>query len=177
MSLRNRRGGFTLLEVIVALMILVISMTAILTVQDGTINAVSRAKQISQARLLAKNQMIEAEFIFANQTFEEIEKEKSGKFEEEDFQDFTWKRIVKEVHIPDLFAIAQTLNPDKDSQNQMTGGDVERIQMITKKVTAFLSKSIREVTVEIGWLKGGKPQTISVSQYMINLGGVFGPDE
>src|SRR5690606_19087481 len=62
-------GAFTLLEVMVAVAILALSMTAIFSSEGGAIRAGARARQMSAATLLARCKMAEVEEQMANEGF------------------------------------------------------------------------------------------------------------
>jgi prepilin-type N-terminal cleavage/methylation domain-containing protein len=162
MFLENK--GFTLLEVMIAMMVMVMALGSIMSVEESCINAVFRAKSRNNVRILAKNKMIETEFELSSLSFEEIEKKKEGRFDEP-FQDYRFQRIVKEVHLPNFGSI-------ENSDNQ-TGQQTEVNQVLQRQITQYLSDSLREVTVVVLWDKSGKEQSFSLTQYMVNLNRVL----
>ena len=140
--------------------IMVMAFAAILAVEGGSINASARAKQINIVGMLARNKMVEAEYKIEGKTFDEVKKEEQGTFEEP-YQDYRWKIIVKELKFPNL-AVGGKGGAGGGGQDQMTG-------MITKLMTNFLSKAIREVSVTVLWKKGSGDQTFSLSTYWVDL--------
>lgn len=172
-SLKNNKEGFTLLEVIIAMSIMAIAFAAILAVEGGAINASARAKLVNQMVLLARNQMVETEFEIEGKRFEEIEKEKSGNFEKPN-ETVRWKRTVKELKFPKLTGGGGGKKSegaqDKDAES---GGNSEMANMITKLITNFLSKALREVTVTVYWKRGKGEQSYSLTTYWVDLNHEF----
>jgi len=84
-------GGFTLLEVMVAMSIIAIAMTAVLSSQSQSISLASEAKFSTTAALLAQSKMAETEW--GNRL--DLASD-SGDFEE-DFPGYTWQVKVEDV--------------------------------------------------------------------------------
>lgn len=158
--------GFTLLEVIIAMAIMVIALTSILSVESGSISASARAKQMNIVAMLAKNKMIETEYELEGKSFEEVATESSGQFTNP-YQDYSWQTTIKEITFPNL-AMGQASG---DGSSGEGGNDLGN--MVGKLVTKFFSKAIREVTVNIIWKKGSGEQHFSVSTYWVDLNHEF----
>jgi general secretion pathway protein I len=75
---RRRRGGFTLLEVLVAVAILGLGLTAILSAQFSAVSGVAHARHMSVAIGLARCKMSEIEQELAVEGFPEVSLEGSG---------------------------------------------------------------------------------------------------
>ncbi len=160
----QQNQGFTLLEVILAMAILVVAFGSILTLESGSLNASLRAQQMNIVAMLAKNQMIETEYQLEGKKFDEIKKEESGNFEPP-YDIYHWKTVIKEIEMPNL------LNGVKQSslENSTDVGQNSVTEMIGKRMSEFLSKAIREVTITISWKRGLGEQNFSVSTYWVNL--------
>lgn len=162
--LLNQQGGFTLLEVIIAMAIMVLAFASILSVESGSINASARSKQINVVAMLAKNKMVETELELEGKTFEEVSKEAGGQFDPP-YQDYGWQTTIKEIEFP-TFNMAQ-------GDSGGGGGSSDMAEMMTKLVTKFFSKAVREVTVNISWKRGKGEQKFSVSTYWVDLNHEF----
>lgn len=163
------RSGFTLLETMIAMAIMVVAFAAILMVESGSIKTTERAREMNTVSMLAKNAMIQAEFDTESKTFEEIKKEESGTFPEP-YQDYSWTRKIKEIEFPNI-----NMNPSQkqDSKDSDSGSSDVATDMITKLVTQHLSKAIREINVTISWKRGSGVQSYTVSTYWVDLNHEF----
>ena len=159
--LLNRRG-FTLLEVLIAMAIMVTALAAIFTIEGSSIGAADKAKKMNIVSMLAKNKMIETESDIEGKEFDELDKEKTGQFEPP-YADFGWKRTIKELKFPN---VGSGGGGQDDPNAQIT-------EMIAKIFSNFLSKSIREVTVAVVWKRNGHEQNFTVSTYWVDLNHAF----
>lgn len=82
-------GGFTLLEVMVAVAILAFVLVSLLGLKNRSMQDVGLAERITTATLLAKRVMTET---LASTVRPPSEDE--GEFEEEDFKDYRWKKTI-----------------------------------------------------------------------------------
>ncbi|MGK5085945.1 type II secretion system protein, partial [Bdellovibrionota bacterium FG-2] len=94
-------AGFTLLEVMIAMAIMLIALASILAVESSSINATHRAKQLNIVAMLAKGRMIKLESEFEGKSFSEFRKEDGGTFVEP-YQDYRWTYKVKELAFPNI---------------------------------------------------------------------------
>ncbi len=170
--LLSDESGFTLLEVLIAITIMLISFASILTIESQSIVASSKAKEKNIVTMLAKNKMIESELEFEGKTFEEFKSEESGQFEEP-YTEYTWTRTVKEIEFPELNVTSASGGNDGADGTGANGGNTVQIEQMTKLITQYLSDAVREVTVTISWNRGNTPQKYSVSTYWVNLNSEF----
>jgi prepilin-type N-terminal cleavage/methylation domain-containing protein len=159
--LRSNTSGFTLLEVLIAMFIMVIAFGSIFSIQSSAIQVTNRAKQTNTVAMLLKNAMVKAELEVEGKKFEEIKKEDSGTFEAP-FQDYSWTRTIKELEFPNLV-------PNASGGEGNGGGEDQSSDMIGKLVTKFLSKAVRQVEVTVKWQKSGKEQSVSTSTFWVDL--------
>jgi general secretion pathway protein I len=155
--------GFTLLEVLIAMAIMALALSSILSVESGSINASARAKQMNIVAMLVKNQMIKTEYEIEGKSFDEVEKEKGEAFEAP-YETYTWKREIKEITFP-------TINPGSSDPNDQSVD--QNAETMAKTISQFLSKAIREVDVSVNWKKDGKDQSFTVATYWVDLNHAF----
>ena len=164
MTLETRsESGFTLLETMIAVAIMLIAFSAILMTESASLNSSARAKQMNIVAMLSKNALIESEYAIQGRTFEEMDKEKTLPFPEP-YNDYSYKRIIKEIKFPSL-----SLGGSKAG----AGGIDATTEQVIKLLTNFLSKAVREVTVEVIWKKGTETQSFAVSTYWVDLNHEF----
>jgi general secretion pathway protein I len=89
--LNKRDLGFTLLEVMVAMSIIAIALTALLVSQSQSISMAGEAKFSTTASLLARSKMEEIEIKSGNDLIND-----TGDFGD-DFPDYSWEMTVQDV--------------------------------------------------------------------------------
>jgi general secretion pathway protein I len=163
------QDGFTLLEVIIALAIMVLAFAAILSVESGGISAAEKTHQINIVAMLARNRMIETEYDIEGKTFDEVKKEDGGSFDPP-FEDFRWTTEVKEVKFPALNFGGAGSGDNKNAGAQPVS---DLVTLMTKLITNYLSKSVREVDVTIFWKRPSGEQKYVVSTFWVDLNHEF----
>lgn len=126
----------------VSVAILAVSLLALMNLQSQSILASARAERLLIATLLAKQKMsevlLEIEKGIPKGEFPD-EKEEKGVFEEEKYPDFFWKLAVKKVELP--------------TPSLPEGGETEVLGQAMQMLSEELSKSSREIRVEVGWME------------------------
>ena len=153
-------SGFTLLEVLIAMSIMVVSFGAILSIESSAINVTNRARQTNTVAMLLKNALVQTEMEIEGKSFEEVQKEKSAAFDAP-FAEYSWSWKVKEVEFPNLVPNSGDGSGDK--------GQDQSSEQFGRIVTKFLSKAIREVEVSVSWKKSEKTQSVSATTYWVDL--------
>lgn len=168
-------AGFTLLEVMIAIFIIAIGISAILVAENNSLEVTLRAKRMTTVAMLAKNAMIQAEREIEGKTFDETKKEASGTFDAP-YADYRWERKIKEITFPNVLdssgagAAGAGGSSSSDKSDQMKDPNVERI---VKVATNYLSKSTRELTITILWTEKKQEQSFIMSQYWVDLKHAF----
>lgn len=138
---RLDEAGFNLLEVMIAIAILAVSLLALFHFQSSSLLSSARAQRISVSTLLADQKMseilLELEKGIKKGEFPG-DKEETGNFEGEEFEDYRWKVAIKKVEIP--------VPPAKEGASNVMG-------MVFSQVAEQLSKMSREVKVTISWME------------------------
>lgn len=177
MSLVRGQSGFTLLEVMIAMTIMLVAFASILAVESSSMNTSAKAKQMNIVGMLARNAMTQTEVEIQGKAFREINEEDSAQFEEP-YQDYTWVRSVKEVKFPNLAGMFQAGAQAQEGGENSAAMDAQEgnaalMEQMTKIVTNFLSKALREITITIKWKKGAGEQSYTVSMYWVDLNSDF----
>ena len=87
----RRRRGFTLLEVMVALAVLALALTAVSDVVGGALHNHVRAQQLEVATMLARGRLAEVEAKYEEEGFRDFDQSEDGTFEEEGHPEVSWK--------------------------------------------------------------------------------------
>jgi general secretion pathway protein I len=130
----GRPRGFTLLEVMVALAVLALALTATSDVVGGALRNHVRARQVEVATMLARGRLAEAEAKNEEEGFRDFDQRETGTFEEEGHPEVTWtlETIRPQIELgPDAVlkaltgidgGIAGLLGLDGKGQGQGSGG-------------------------------------------------------
>ncbi|OGQ26615.1 MAG: hypothetical protein A3I75_03180 [Deltaproteobacteria bacterium RIFCSPLOWO2_02_FULL_50_16] len=138
--MKKSKGGFTLIEVMVAIAILAVSLTALFNFQSNSVIASARAEKMGIATLLAREKMalalIELEdAIKAGESLDE--KSEEGTFDDEVYPGYRWVLTVRKIEIP----------PPPLPE----GGEVDVVQSVLQMITESISEAIREVRLKVYW--------------------------
>lgn len=149
----------------IAVAIMAVAMASILSIQSSAIRSTRNAKKLSIVSMLAKNTMVETELLFEGLTFKEVPKTKEGKFKEP-YTQYSWKREIKEIEFPNL-------NFGSGGGDENASQSTQQVEKMSKIITNFLSKAIREVNVTVSVPEGKGTQNYSVSTYWVDLNHEF----
>ncbi len=102
-SIGPHSSGFTLLEIMVAVMILGFVIVSLLGLKNRSMQDVLIAEHITSATLLAKRVMTET--LTPATTGKLLPLEQNGEFEEAEFKDYTWKKVVAPTSFPQVMEV------------------------------------------------------------------------
>lgn len=164
--MNNNKKGFTLLEVIVAIMIFAIAVTSMLTSMGQGATLTYETKDYLKAVHLSEVKINEVERDIAKNGISEDNVENKGQFEDEAFEKFFWIERRKKIEIPDdlgmissLFGgggssadeigndMSGTVNKEASTQSNMFGS----FQPFIQTIMDLFESSIREIEVEVYW--------------------------
>jgi general secretion pathway protein I len=152
---KRRAAGFTLLEVMVAVAILALSLSVLLTFQGNTMIASGRQERLTVATMLAREKMVEVELeLEAGMQKGEFPDERS---EEEQFdtpfENYRWKMEIRKVELP----------------APVSGEEGSVQDMIAKQLTKEIAKTVRELRLSVSWNELGEEQSIEVVTHLVKL--------
>lgn len=149
---KNNRG-FTLLEVLVALGILAVSITAILQMYATTLVTSRRAEMVTFATMLARQKMaelmIKVEKDASEGKFPSIDEESEGTFDAP-YEQYKWHIKIRKVEIP--------MPPQEKQDAQAT-----IIQMIAKQI----GDALREIKLDVSWEESAETQQVTVTTHVV----------
>jgi general secretion pathway protein I len=161
--------GFTLLETLIALVILAGGLALLVTSWSGSFMRLRKTQFTYEFSLLLEKKMGEVEFEYRGQPIASIPEEKEGDFGE-DYQGYTWKLTSKKMEFPDLsqFLASNQGGEKNNGSDQMT-------QMIIKQLITLMNNSVKEVTVTVLFSKGNsKPIEHSITTLFVDYNAVAG---
>ena len=182
-----RRRGFTLLEVMIAVAILGLAMTAIFSSEVGAAKVANRSRKTSTAALLARCKMGEIEELIANEGLPAVEKKGTDQCcdgaEVEGFEcDWHIMRIV----LPDITEDTE----DEEGDGQKTGADLLSLgaqagsaedyisgegdgfaglamQIAFPALKPSIEEQVRRATVKVSWNEGAATRSFDVTQFLV----------
>lgn len=176
--------GFTLLEVMVAVLILGISLASIFSSQAGAIAINNHIKYTTIAGELAKCRMSEIELEIYQEGFEEAAFadwedgtccELRDEIERNNKDPFSCKWKIESVKLPSLEevqtaageAVTKQTTDTQTTQDAMAMGS-GLMSGILPIVQQLLEQAIRKVTVQVNWTERDRERSFEIIQYLTN---------
>lgn len=162
--------GFTLLECLIALLLVSTALIIVVESQAFAINQEAKANNLNAAALLARDVMVELELRMVQEGFGELEIRESGTFNDQrydnHFEEWRWEYEVEKVdleipNLSSLMGMAQGAVADGDApQNDLVA--MESMGIDLGFFGDYMGKFLREARVRVCWPDGldarGLPQ-------------------
>ena len=186
MKRSSRQGGFTLLEVMIALAIMAVALSALLGHEGVAVQMSDYSNRVSQANLLAYGKLLDLEHKLINDSIDVLDNCEDGDFRDEGFRRFTWKGCAFKLEIAEgaeesiaeqvLSGIAGAFgvnlaNPDGMTQDQQK--QLGQLQQMVAAIPYFMRKledKVRKVRLEVTWRDMLEDRMIIVERYVTLLG-------
>ena len=154
----TKQSGFTLLETILALIILATSILLLANSWGSSFQKLKKAQSSFQMSALIERKMAELDTKFRDHPLEEIPDSDGGDFDEE--SGYSWKMVSKKLEFPDF---------SSSLASQESGAD-QMLLTVVKQLTDTLSKSVKEVKVTVVYQPENAPKAIeqSVTTYFVD---------
>ncbi|MCM2280630.1 MAG: prepilin-type N-terminal cleavage/methylation domain-containing protein [Bdellovibrionaceae bacterium] len=155
----RRQSGFTLIEVLVAMMIILGAVVMVANAWSGNVARLEKARINNTTALLLQRKMTEIEIQYKEKSIDEIPEEESGDFGNA-FPAYKWTMESKEFEMPDL----------SDMLISRDGGAQSELLTIVRTMTDVFNKNIKEVTVSVLYTSRRTKKTIknSITTYFID---------
>lgn len=174
--------GFTVIEVMVAVLLLAISVASIFGAQFTAVATADYSQYMTQAVQLARCRMNEIELQFQiDDGFEEGDVTGGGLCceivdGETDIEPFECSWEIKMIEFPDVTQMLTAAEPDGGLMDDTLGGGIDdmvddfdamgMVSAVAPMITELLRAAIRKVTVKVEWDQGSKHREIAVVQYV-----------
>jgi general secretion pathway protein I len=169
---RTSEGGFTLLEVLVAITILASALVVVLNIVTRNVRASNHAQLTTAATFLARAKIVDVEDQIVEQGFVDNDQEEQGDFSEQGFANFRWRTLIEKVELPTDLAQqaqdkAQDMTESTSPMSAMAGLMGGFMSTLVEPVRLGLEASVRRVTVEVKWDEFGRgEQSIKVETFL-----------
>lgn len=161
-----RAAGFSLIELVIAIVILSLMLTGIFTLYGRGQNAVGRAEILTTAAFLARAKMgevtLDLEKRAAENKFPETDEHQEGEFEG-DYARFRYRIEIARIKMPQLPANLGA--GDDEGGGPAAAGNP--MQLLLQQLK--LDDLIREVTLKVMWDEHGRERSIQVATHIVKL--------
>ncbi|MBI4040420.1 MAG: prepilin-type N-terminal cleavage/methylation domain-containing protein [Deltaproteobacteria bacterium] len=155
--------AFTLIEVLVAMAIFVMSFLVLIDSQNMNVRASARAKRVSMATLLAQEKLNEMVLKYDGDKISEISEKEEGHFEAP-HERYRWEKTSQEFNY-DLSFLADMAQTEDTAEN----APQSPLFAYLPKISQFIRSSTKEITVTIFWKEGSAEQQVSLTTHVFNF--------
>lgn len=135
--MRNNKSGFTLLEVLIAMIILASGVMLLAQSWSSSFNRIKKTQKNVEIAALLERKMAETDMKYRGKSIDGIPETDGDEFE--GFPEYSWKLESKEFEMPDLTSVL--IGRD--------GGVDQMMMTLMKQFSEHLSKSIKEVKITV----------------------------
>ncbi len=160
----RQQGGFSLLEVMVALAILAMALVVLVGIGTDNLRNTQHAKMTTIATFLARAKMAEVEDTVLEDGFTDNDEMDEGDFGDQGWPDIHWKTSIEKVELPaDIAQQTQDAAQGKMQENSdnplaaMAGFMGGFMSMLIEPIRVGLEEAVRRVTVTVSWHEVGRP--------------------
>lgn len=165
-----KRAGFTLLEVLLAMVILSSGVILLANSWSGSFMKIRKTQTNNEVAALLERKMVEIDMKYRGKPVDGIPEEEADDFGS-DYPQYHWKMVSKEFEFPDM----------SSSLTARDGGAQTELIQIMKTLTEHLKKSIKEVKVSVFYKKNNRETEYSITTLFVDydkqipLPGMGGP--
>lgn len=163
-----RARGFTLLEILIAMVVLSLGLTGVLMFYGVSQTRAQQAEMLTTATMLARNKM--AELLLDLEKRSQIgkfpeEEESSGTFDEPAFTGFRWRVQIRKIEIP--LPPADAAKGGGDGKSNPAAAAQGPMQLIMQQLK--LDEAVREVTLTMTWNVRQKERSFKLTTHVVKL--------
>lgn len=153
---RARNAGFTLLEVLIAMVILAAGVMLLAQSWSSSYNRIKKTQKNVEVAALLERKLAEIDMKYRGKATDSIPETDGDDFE--GFPEYSWKMESKKFEMPDLTAIL--IGKDGGADQMMT--------TLMKQFSEHLSNSIKEVKVTVTYKSNGKEFVYSATMVFVD---------
>ncbi len=168
--------GFTLLEVLVAMGILAMSLTSLLTSQMQSIRSARYAQIASVAPFLAESKLIDLEWEARQDGWSNADQTFEGSFDEEGWPDVRYTCLVDFIELPEYSELAQAVAEAENETDGNVGSNVQDageqafgvLGMVWPIVKSAIENAIRKASCTVTVPDGKVEHEFVVSTFWVD---------
>lgn len=173
-SSQDQAKGFTLLEVMVAVAILAMSLTSLLTSQMAAMRQMRYSQQVTAAAFLAEYQLVEIEWLERREGWQTSDTEYTGSFDEQGWPDISYRCVVDFLELPEYNEMLSAKEdaeeasgaPGADDNLQDTGEQAfSALGLVWPMVKSAIENSIRKASCTVYWTDGKVEHDLTVQTF------------
>lgn len=154
---RRRHSGFTLLEVLIAMIILSAGVMLLAQSWSSSYNRIKKTQKNVEIAALLERKLAEIDMKYRGKTTDSIPETEGDEFE--GHPEYSWKLESKKFEMPDLTAVL--IGRD--------GGADQMMMNLMKQFSEHLSNSIKEVKVTVVYKNGDKEFEYSATLLFVDF--------
>lgn len=173
-STQGKAKGFTLLEVMVAVAILAMSLTSLLTSQMAAMRQMRYSQQVAAAAFLAEYQLVEIEWLERKEGWQTTDTEYTGTFADQGWEDISYRCVVDFLELPEYNEMLSAKEdaedaagaPGSDDNLQDTGEQAfSALGLVWPMVKSAIENSIRKASCTVYWNDGKIEHDLTVQTF------------
>lgn len=178
--------GFTLLEVLVAMSLLALGLSALIGHQAVSVQMSHASNQLGQANLLAQGKLLDLEHLLISESMDVLDNCEDGNFRREDFDEFEWKACAYKLEIDDgaveqigeqlLSTLTGSMGVDFLNTDSLNDNQAKLLGQTTQFLGAIpmflqrLEDKVRKVRLEVTWEDNTGERSVVVERFVTSLG-------
>jgi type II secretion system protein I len=168
-------GGFTLLEVMIAVAILAVSLTSLLSSQMSSMRATRYARGAAAAAFLAEHQLYEIQWqLETREGWGDADKHFEGDFSEEGWPEIRYECLVDMIELPDYSELQRAVHAGDSSGPRDNVRDVgeqafDALGMVWPLLKGAIEQSIRKSSCTVYWYDGKLEHDFKVETYWTDV--------
>ncbi len=153
-----KKNGFTLLETLIAMMILTMAIVMLASSWGGNYARMRRTQMKTEVVALLQRKMVDIDLEFRGKPLDSVPEEKEEDFGSE-YPQYRWKMQSKELELPDFTALLTSKE----------GGANEMLITVMAQMKEHLKKSVKEIKVSVFYKpEKGDELEYSVTTYYVD---------